>query len=138
MSGLRSRVRAAALQILFEVDATDHPLDVVLERRLQQESLGNEGSTFLRYLVVGAWEHRFYLDQLIEQTAPNWPVKQMPGVDKAILRIALFELLIDDVEQTPSRAVINEAVELAKHFGGDNSSRFINGVLGSVALRHTS
>lgn len=137
MASLRHRVRIAALQILFEIDATDHPLDVVLERRLQDEELPADGERFLRRLVFGVWEHRSYLDRIIEEAAPNWPVTQMPGVDKAILRIALFELLIDDVEQTPVKAVINEAVELAKHFGSDNSSRFVNGVLGTVVSRYT-
>ena len=60
----------------------------------------------------------------------------MPGVDKAVLRIALFEMMIDNQEQTPVKAVINEAVELAKHFGSDNSSRFVNGVLGTVVTRY--
>lgn len=136
MASLRHRVRIAALQILFEVDATDHPLDVVLERRLAEERLPSDGERFLQRLVLGVWEHRTYLDNIIEEAAPNWPVSQMPGVDKAILRIALFELLLDDVEKTPIKAVINEAVELAKHFGSDNSSRFVNGVLGTVVSRY--
>jgi N utilization substance protein B len=95
-----------------------------------------ESKKFLRYLVMGVWEHRFQLDHMIEEAAPNWPVDQMPGVDKAVLRIALFELTIDHVEQTPAKAVINEAVELAKYYGSDNSSRFVNGVLGTVANRY--
>jgi N utilization substance protein B len=129
-------VRIAALQILFEIDATDHPLDVVYERRLAEEELLSDGERFLNQIVFGSWEHRSYLDRIIEEAAPNWPVTQMPGIDKAILRIALFELLIDEVEQTPVKAVINEAVELAKHFGSDNSSRFVNGVLGTVVSRY--
>jgi N utilization substance protein B len=136
VSGLRHRVRVAALQILFEVSLSDHPLDAVLERRLQGEVWSQEGKLFLRHLVMGVWEQRLYLDRVIEEAAPSWPVDQMPGVDKAVLRIALFELLIDDVEQTPVKAVINEAVELAKTFGSDNSSRFVNGVLGSVVSRY--
>ncbi len=136
MASLRHRVRIAALQILFEVDLSDHALDMVLERRLQEELLPSDGKCFLQRLVLGVWEHRAYLDRVIEEAAPNWPVSQMPGVDKAVLRIALFELLIDDIEQTPVKAVINEAVELAKHFGSDNSSRFVNGVLGTVVGRH--
>lgn len=136
MASLRHRVRIAALQVLFEVDATDHPIDVVFERRLEEEGLIGDGQRFLNQIVFGVWEHRSYLDRIIEEAAPNWPVTQMPGVDKAILRIALFELLIDDIEQTPVKAVINEAVELAKHFGSDNSSRFVNGVLGTVVSRY--
>lgn len=136
MGSLRHRVRIAALQILFEVDATDHPIDVVYERRLEEESFVADGERFLRNLVFGVWEHRSYLDRIIEEAAPNWPITQMPGVDKAILRIALYELLVDDLERTPVKAVINEAVELAKQFGSDNSSRFVNGVLGTVVLRY--
>ncbi len=138
MSGLRHRVRVAALQILFEVDTVDHPIDMVLRRRFEEDDLTPEAKSFLQRLVFGVWEHRPYLDQIIEEAAPSWPVSQMPGIDKAVLRIALYELLIDDTEQTPLKAVINEAVELAKHFGSDNSGRFVNGVLGFVVNRYTS
>ena len=145
MSSLRHRVRIAALQVLFEVDATDHAIDVVYERRREEEQIAPENEhflltpeseRFLHGLVFGVWEHRTYLDRIIEEAAPNWPLTQMPGVDKAILRIALFELLIDDLEKTPVKAVINEAVELAKQFGSDNASRFVNGVLGTVVSRY--
>lgn len=136
MASLRHRVRTIALQILFELDATDHAPDEVLARRLEEEQLPPEGERFLRRLVFGVWEHYPYLDRIIEAAAPNWPVSQMPGVDKAILRIALYEILIDETDRTPVKAVINEAVELAKHFGSDNSSRFVNGVLGTVVTRY--
>jgi N utilization substance protein B len=136
VGSLRHRVRVAALQILFEVDATDHAIDVVYERRRADEALPSDGERFLHSLVFGVWEHRSYLDRIIEEAAPNWPITQMPGVDKAVLRIALFELLIDENERTPVKAVINEAVELAKQFGSDNSSRFVNGVLGTVVSRY--
>jgi N utilization substance protein B len=134
--GLRHRARIAALQILFEVDTIDHALDEVLERRLEEDGFAAESAHFLRSLVCGVWEHRSYLDQVIEEAAPNWPVDQMPGVDKAVLRIALYELLSEQAERTPIKAVINEAVELAKQFGSDNSSRFVNGVLGYVVQRY--
>ena len=136
MGSLRHQVRIAALQILFEVDATDHAIDQVYTRYQADEPLTADGMRFLRGIVFGAWEHRSYLDRIIEEAAPNWPITQMPGVDKAILRIAIFELLIDDLEKTPIKAVINEAVELAKQFGSDNSSRFVNGVLGTVVNRY--
>ena len=135
MASLRHRVRIAALQILFEIDATDHALDQVYIRRCAEELFSADGERFLHGLTFGVWEHRSYLDGVIEQAAPNWPVLQMPGVDKAILRIALYELLIEETERTPVKAVINEAVELAKTFGSDNSSRFVNGVLGTVVNR---
>jgi len=136
VASLRHRVRISALQILFEVDSTDHALDVVHARHVEEDQLTPDGERFLHRLVFGVWEHRSYLDGIIEEAAPNWPVTQMPGVDKAILRIALFEMLIDESEQTPVKAIINEAVELAKHFGSDNSSRFVNGVLGTVVNRY--
>jgi transcription antitermination protein NusB len=137
MASLRHRIRTIALQVLFELDATDHAPDVVVQRWCEDEELSKEGERFLQRLTFGAWEHRIYLDRVIEEAAPSWPVSQMPGVDKAVLRIALFEMLIDEQDKTPVRAVINEAVELAKHFGSDNSSRFVNGVLGTVVSRHS-
>src|SRR5215212_5008230 len=136
VASLRHRVRTLALQALFELDATDHAPDEVVARCVEDELLPPEGERFLRQLVFGVWEHYAYIDRIIEESAPNWPVSQMPGVDKAILRIALYEILLDDTEQTPLKAVINEAVELAKHFGSDNSSRFVNGVLGTVVSRY--
>lgn len=136
MASLRHRVRTVALQILFELDSTDHAPDIVVARWIEDEQLPPDGERFLRRLVFGVWEHHPYIDRIIEEAAPSWPVNQMPGVDKAILRIALYEILIDDVEKTPVKAVINEAVELAKHFGSDNSSRFVNGVLGTVVSRY--
>lgn len=136
MASLRHRVRMIALQALFELDATDHPPAEVVERWVEDEHLSLEGQRFFRQLVFGVWEHYPRLDRIIEEAAPSWPVSQMPGVDKAVLRIALFEMMIDNQEQTPVKAVINEAVELAKHFGSDNSSRFVNGVLGTVVTRY--
>jgi N utilization substance protein B len=136
MASLRHRVRTITLQILFELDLTDHELDQVAQRWIDDELLPPEGERFLRRLIYGVWEHRGYLDRIIEEAAPSWPVAQMPSVDKAVLRIALFEILIDDDEKTPVKAVINEAVELSKHFGSDNSSRFVNGVLGTVVARY--
>lgn len=136
MASLRHRVRITALQSLFELDATDHQIDDVIAQRAEFDELPPDGARFLRQIVAGAWEHQSYLDRIIEEAAPSWPVNQMAGVDKAILRIALYEILIDDTEKTPVKAVINEAVELAKHFGSDNSSRFINGVLGTVVTRY--
>jgi N utilization substance protein B len=136
VASLRHRVRTLALQALFELDATDHAPDEVVARWIEDELLLPEGERFLRQLIFGVWEHYSYLDRIIEGAAPSWPVNQMPGVDKAILRIALYEILIDETEKTPIKAVINEAVELAKQFGSDNSSRFVNGVLGTVVTRY--
>ncbi|HMO56173.1 MAG TPA: transcription antitermination factor NusB [Roseiflexaceae bacterium] len=136
MASPRHRVRILALQTLFELDATDHEPDRVVSHYVEQDALTTDGERFLRRLVFGVWEHYPYLDRIIEEAAPNWPVSQMPGVDKAILRIALYEILIDETEKTPVKVVIDEAVELAKNFGSDNSSRFVNGVLGTIVTRY--
>lgn len=131
--GTRHHIREVALQILFEVDITAHVLDTVLERWLEEEAFNIDGTLFLRRIVQGTWQHLPDIDAVINKAAPHWPLQQMPHVDKAILRIALYELLVmDHTDRTPVKAVINEAVELAKAFGGDNSSRFVNGVLGTV------
>jgi N utilization substance protein B len=126
------------MQSLFELDVTDHPLESTLERRLDDESLPDDAAEFTRRIVRGAWERRDYLDQVIEQAAPNWPIYQMPAIEKAILRLAIWELLLNEQDPTPEKAAINEAVELAKHYGGENSSRFVNGVLGTVVSQRQS
>lgn len=133
VGNLRHRARAAALQALFELDQTNHPQLQVAERISESELFNEEGSTFFKRLVEGAWTRRDELDALIERLAPSWPLHQMPGIEKAVLRIALFEILFDTAtDKAPVKAVINEAVELAKHYGSDSSSRFVNGVLSTV------
>ncbi len=129
---IRHRVRIAAMQALYEADITAHTLEHVIEQRLIAEELPTDMADFFTRMVRGVWEHRDRLDTMIEQAAPHWPIYQMPAVDKAILRLAIWELRLNPKEPAPPKAVINEAVELAKHFGAENSSRFINGVLGSV------
>ncbi len=129
---VRHRARIAAMQALYEVDLTDHKLEQVIEHRLAAEELPAEAADFFGRMVRGVWERRDELDGMIERAAPNWPIYQMPAVDKAILRMAIWELRLNPAEPAPPKAVINEAVELAKHFGGENSGRFVNGVLGSV------
>lgn len=129
---VRHRARVAALQALYEADLTDHDLQQVIEHRLAEEELPADAVKFFNRMVPGVWERRAELDGLIERAAPHWPIYQMPAIDKAILRMAIWELRFNTTDPTPSKAVINEAVELAKHFGGENSGRFVNGVLGSV------
>ena len=135
MANVRHRARVAAMQTLYELDVTDHPLEATVERRLDDESLPEDAAEFARRIVRGAWERREYLDGVIEQAAPNWPIYQMPAIEKAILRLAIWELLLNDQDPAPAKAAINEAVELAKHYGGDNSGRFVNGVLGTVVTQ---
>ncbi len=138
MANVRHRARIAAMQVLFELDITDHPLEPTLQRRLEDEGLPTDASEFVQRIVRGAWERRTFLDNVIEQAAPNWPLYQMPAIEKAILRLSIWELLLNEHDPAPAKAVINEAVELAKHFGGDNSGRFVNGVLGTVVAQRQS
>ncbi len=94
-------------------------------------SLDADGRAFATMLVEGVLANRDELDRIIVGSAPNWPIDQMSRIDKGILRLAIFEILFDN--KVPLKAAINEAVELGKRFGSDSSSRFINGVLGTIA-----
>ncbi len=136
MGNVRHRARIAAMQVLFELDLADHPIDRAIQCRLDEEPLPAEAAEFMQRLVKGVLETSPTLDRVIEQAAPNWPIYQMPAIEKAILRLAIWELCFDQQDPAPPRAVINEAVELAKHFGSENSSRFVNGVLGTVVSLH--
>jgi N utilization substance protein B len=135
----RRQARRLALQALFEIDLAGHLPGVVVDERLidvsgeEEEAYGDfaQGAPFLRWLVSGVVKHKSALDQLIQKYAPDWPVDQLAAVDRNILRQALFEMGSQESD-TPPKVVINEAVELAKTFGGDSSPRFVNGVLGSA------
>jgi N utilization substance protein B len=127
---VRRQARVTALQALFEIDSVGHDPVMVLQRRLEVKALPPSGIKFARNLVSGVLEHKTYLDELIQKNAPEWPVEQIAIIDRNILRIAIFEIAID--QGTPLKVAINEAVELAKLFGSDSSPRFINGVLGTL------
>jgi N utilization substance protein B len=127
----RRQARRQALQVLFEVDIVSHAPGKVVDVHLAEHHPGVHGAEFLRWLVSGVVTHKAQLDQLIHKYAPDWPVDQLAVVDRNILRLALFEIGCQ-TSDTPAKVVINEAVELAKTFGGDSSPRFINGVLGSA------
>jgi N utilization substance protein B len=131
MAGERRRARAVALQVLYEVDSVGHDPKETLARFLADGELPEEGVTFVRQLVMGVIENRQKIDRHIKNFAPAWPIKQLAIIDRNILRLAICEILIDN--RVPVKVAINEAVELAKTFGSDNSARFINGVLGSVS-----
>jgi N utilization substance protein B len=118
-----------ALQALFEVDSVGHQPGVVIQERLLENPLPDKAASFMRRLVTGTLAGLERYDRIIARYAPEWPVEQIPIVDRNILRMALYEL---ENENTPVKVVINEAVEVAKTYGGDNSPRFVNGVLGSV------
>ena len=133
---VRHQARIAALQALFEIDSVNHPVGIVLQRRIYEAALSEPGEAFLSKLVRGVVAHREALDELISTYAPEWPIEQMAIIDRNILRIALFEFLVDG--ETPPKVAINEAVELAKTFGSDSSRRFVNGVLGTLLAQRGS
>lgn len=126
----RRQARISALQALYELDTSNHSAADAILYRLEEHPLPPEGEAFLRQLVSGVQQHREHLDALIQKHAPAWPVAQIAIIDRNILRIALYEL--SGAMDTPPKVAINEAVDLAKLFGSDNSSRFINGVLGAA------
>ena len=133
---VRRQARVTALQALFEIDSTEHNPETVLQQRFETKSLPVSGSDFACNLVFGVLEHKSHLDELIQRNAPEWPVEQIAIIDRNILRIAIFEIAID--QGTPLKVAINEAVELAKLFGSDSSPRFINGVLGALVSQGRS
>lgn len=135
MPGKRRKARIAALKTLFEVDSVDHSPDHILERQLEEHSLPDDAAEFARDLVRGVMENYERLDEVIRKNAPAWPLEQVAAVDRNILRLAIYEVVIDN--RVPMRAAINEAIELAKEFGGEASPKFVNGVLGSVAATGT-
>ncbi len=131
MAGARRKARVLALQTLYEVDSTGHEAEEVVSHLLAEEGLSEENANFTRELVSGVIQNKEKIDGNIQSCAPAWPIDQIPMVDRNILRLAIFEVLIDN--KVPVKVAINEAVELAKTFGSDNSSKFVNGVLGSVS-----
>ena len=128
----RRKSRIAALQALYESDMSSHAALAALDRLVTDEELTEAQSSFARELVEGVIEQRAAIDDVIRQAAPQWPVEQISAIDRNILRLAIREILMNN--GAPVRAAINEAVELAKSFGSDNSAKFVNGVLGSVSL----
>ena len=127
----RTRARSLALQVLYEVDMANHPPGEVFKLRLEEFPLTDDLTEFARQIIFGILPLTHDLDQLIAKYAPDWPLDQIAAIDRNILRMALWEFAIQG--ETPIKVAINEAVELAKHYGSDSAPRFINGVLGSLA-----
>jgi N utilization substance protein B len=130
MAGIRRKARIAALQGLYELDCTRHKAEETSARLRAGETLTQEALGFSEELVTGVLQHKPEMDALIRRFAPAFPPEQMSIIDRNILRLAIFEILFSD--KTPVKVAINEAVELAKDFGGDSSPRLVNGVLGSI------
>jgi len=131
MAASRRQAREAVLLSLYEMDVAAHDPSDALERLIKERRLKDDLAEFARLLLTGVLEKRAEIDEIIERTAPAWPADQLSPVDRNILRVAIREFLVDNL--TPVGAAINEAVEMAKKFGSENSGKFINGVLGTLA-----
>lgn len=127
----RRRARRLALEVLYEYDIVAHAPGDVLQRHLNEEPVERVVAEFAGQLLFGIVEMQTQMDTLISRYAPEWPLEQMAVIDRNILRIAIYEFLMDGT--TPTKVAINEAVELAKMYGSDSAPRFINGVLGTLA-----
>lgn len=127
----RKLARTMALQAMYEIDIVGHPPGIVVDERITFENPGEHGVRYLRWLVAGVVKNREALDALIAKHAPEFPIDQLALIDRNILRLGLFELGSKEAD-SPPKVVINEAVEMAKLFGSDGTSRFINGVLGAA------
>ena len=126
----RTRARGIALQALYEFDQSGHPVGDVLSIRFEEEKLDPQLEDFASEIASGVIPIIEKLDTVITAHAPEWPLDQVAVIDRNILRIAVWEFAV--AKCTPVKVAINEAIELAKIFGSDSSSRFINGVLGSL------
>ena len=128
----RRKSRVAVLQALYEADVSGHDAVASLARLTAEEALSEAQSEFARQLLEGVLSDREAIDDIIRRAAPQWPLEQLSAIDRNILRLAIREILMNN--GAPIRVAINEAVELAKSYGSDNSAKFVNGVLGSVSL----
>lgn len=127
--------RSVAMQSLYELDFSGFEPKAelaVVKRNLDEFAPGLEGEHFAEKIVEGAVKERETIDQLIVKCAPEWPLDQIASVDRAILRLGIYELLFGDYDEVPPKVAINEAIELAKSFGSDSSPKFVNGVLGTI------
>ena len=132
-AGSRRQSRIVAFQTLFEAERAHRDVRLILERQLSESRLTEEAAAFARALVDGVQEHRAAIDAVISERAPAFPLEEMAAVDRNVLRLAIYEVLFDN-QPAPLRTAINEAVDLAKGYGSESSGRFVNGVLGAVAL----
>jgi len=127
--------RSIVMQSLYEWDFYDKKegaLDAIVERNIRDFGPGLEDVDFVKDLAEGVLTHIKEIDNIIEKAAPEWPIAQIPIIDRNVLRLGLFELLYANKEEVPPKVAINEAIELAKTFSGKISGKFINGVLGTV------
>ncbi|MDQ3018692.1 MAG: transcription antitermination factor NusB [bacterium] len=128
----RHLLRTIALQSLFEWDFNNRQgnLDEIVDRTVQEFAGGVDDSSFAQDLVKGVIDNMEELDRIIVETAPEWPIEQITIIDRNVLRLGIFELMI--AKNAPPKVAINEAVEMGKRFGGESTGKFVNGVLGTL------
>ena len=126
--------RSIAMQSFYEWDFSNKKRDLekIVEKNIKEFGPGLEDEGLVWQIANGVVKHINELDKIIEKAAPEWPIDQINIVDRNVLRIGLYELLYADKEEVPPKVAINEAIELAKTFGGESSGKFINGVLGTI------
>jgi N utilization substance protein B len=122
------------MQSLYEWDFSDKKKDLkkIVEKNIKEFGPGLEDESFIWQLTTGIVQKLTQVDEIIEKAAPEWPLSQINIVDRNVLRIGIYELLYGKREEVPPKVAINEAIELAKNFGGESSGKFINGVLGTI------
>ena len=130
----RHLLRTVVLQTLYEWDFYNQKPDVtaIMERNMQEFSPDVDEPEFGWTILKGVIDHLADIDEIIIKAAPEWPLKKIAIIDRNILRIGLYELLYADPEEVPPKVAINEGIELSKNYGGPNSRKFVNGVLGTV------
>jgi len=129
----RRKARELALQILFQADVGNLPVEEAMETTLEEATDDEEIRDYASQLVRGVWGRKAELDAQIQSVATNWTVERMAAIDRNLIRMALYEILY--VPDVPHRVAINEAVELAKEYGTTESRRFVNGVLGAIVRK---
>ncbi|MFI5282194.1 MAG: transcription antitermination factor NusB [Candidatus Dormibacterales bacterium] len=133
--GRRHQARELALKVLFQLEGSDDDVDEVLGYHAVEGAATAEVAAFAGDLVRGVLKHQEKLDEILSHASEHWRLEQMAKVDRIILRIAVYEIAID--RQVPTKAAINESIELAKTFSGEEAGRFVNGILGRVAATAT-
>ena len=133
--GKRHQARELALKVLFQLEGSEDDAEEVLLYHAAEGAATEDTTNFARQLVRGVIANREKLDTILTETSEHWKLDQMAKVDRVILRIAIYEIAID--RKVPTKAAINESIELAKTFSGDDAGRFVNGILGRVAATAT-
>ena len=130
----RHLARSIVLQSLYEFDFYSHKVDFpsIIERNMNEFGPGINEPEFVRRIANGVTANLNYIDEVIKKAAPDWPLNQISLIDRNILRIGLYELLYADPNEVPPKVAMNEAIELAKNYGGISAGRFVNGVMGTV------